>query len=220
MTKKLKVSYKRNLPHLQPPNAVFAITICLSGALPKKRIEELIDERSLRIFEIKASELTEKEQEIALTKAHQIYFGKFDDLLDNANTGPTWLSRKDVAQVVVNSLEYLDGKDFKLACYSIMSNHIHLVVYKCKRQLFDILGRFKSFTGLKANDLIYGKSRQGNSRPQFWQNESYDRFIRNRREFYAQTRYAVNNPVKAGLVTNWRSWRFTYLREEFEYIVL
>ena len=52
-------------------------------------------------------------------------------------------------------------KEFKIIAYSIMSNHVHLIVYQCKKQLFDILNRFKSYTGLIANNLIYGESKKG-----------------------------------------------------------
>ena len=99
-----------------------------------------------------------------------------------------------------------------------MANHIHCVVYKCQRQLFKILKNFKSFTGRQANELLYGKAKKGERHPSFWQHESYEHLIRDRRDFNNQVRYVVNNPVKAGLVKHWEDWEFTYLRKEFEYL--
>ncbi len=217
--KKHKDSYIRNVPHLQPQNGVFAITICLSGTLPKSKIEILKDERTLKIAHIKQSSLSPKEEKIALIKVHQLYFNKFDDLLDNETSGPTWLKRNEIAKIIAESLHFRDGKDFKLVCYCVMSNHIHLVIYQCKQQLFEILRNFKSYTSLMSNNLIYGKFKKGDGRPNFWLHESYDHLIRNRKDFYHQVQYTVNNPVKANLVKSWQEWNFTYLRDEYKYIL-
>ena len=56
---------------------------------------------------------------------HIIQHNKFDDLLDNETSGPTWLKRNEIAKIIAESLHFRDGKDFKLVCYCVMSNHIH-----------------------------------------------------------------------------------------------
>jgi REP element-mobilizing transposase RayT len=216
---KHKTTYRRNLPHIQPKDGVFAITICLSGALPASKIETLKDNRNLEIAEIKAKQLPPQEERETIFKARQVYFGKFDDLLDGQTSGPTWLKRIDIANTVAEGLHFRDGRDFKLVCYCIMSNHIHLVVYKCQKQLFKILEQFKSYTGLQVNNILYGQAKKGENRPQFWQHESYDHLIRNRMDFNAQVRYAMNNPVKAGLVGHYSDWKLNYLNKTFEYLM-
>ena len=44
----------------------------------------------------------------------------------------------------------------------------------------------------------------------FWHHESYDHYVRDE-ELNRIIQYIVNNPVKAGMVEDWRDWKFTYL---------
>ena len=214
-----KPYYRRKLPHIQPKDGVFALTICLAGSLPKHRILELKDERALLIAEVRKEGKIKEEIKAKIKEIEERYFHKFDDLLDKPMSGKTWLAETQIVNIIANSLNYLDEKEFKIIAYCIMSNHIHLVVYQCEKQLFDILNRFKSYTGLMANNLIYGKSKKGENRKSFWMKESYDHLMRDRNDFNNQVRYVVNNPVKAKLVQHWKEWKFTYIRDEFKYLM-
>jgi REP element-mobilizing transposase RayT len=46
----------------------------------------------------------------------------------------------------------------------------------------------------------------------FWQDESYDRVIRNNEEYIRTVNYVLENPVKARLVSRWEDWKWTYCR--------
>ena len=48
----------------------------------------------------------------------------------------------------------------------------------------------------------------------FWQHESYDHFARDEKELERIIKYVLYNPVKAGLVTDWKSWKWTYCKYE------
>lgn len=200
--------YSRNLPHRQPTEGVFFVTYNLEGALPKDILKNLREERDLKIAEWKDRGLTEKEIKKALRKIHDLYFGKFDDLLDNPNEGPLFLKDPSVAQLVVDSIRFLDGNQYKLICFTIMSNHVHKIVYKTQKVLFRIMQSHKGFTGFEANKIL------GRREP-FWQPESFDHQIRNREWLWEKVRYVLNNPVKAGLVKHWRDWENSYINTEF-----
>ena len=200
--------YKRNLPHIQPKDGVFFITFRLDVALPKKVIYELQDERDDKLLQMKNKAKSKADLTSALLENQDLYFGKFDTLLDDPSTGPTYLSQKNIAIIVKDAIHYLDNKDYILIYYCIMSNHVHMIVYKTKRVLYKILQSLKRFTGREANKLL---DRQG----AFWQKESYDNLIRSRNELSNKTRYVLNNPVKAGLVNSWEDWEFSYCRKEF-----
>ena len=45
------------------------------------------------------------------------------------------------------------------------------------------------------------------------QHESYDHVVRDGEELDRIIAYVLNNPVKAGLVKNWRQWKWSYVRE-------
>ena len=209
-----KEYYTRNLPHWQPEEGVFFITGRLEGSLPVKVIIELMARKDAKIAEIRENkpQLSDLEVQKALKAEKDLYFGKFDDLLDNPTSGPLFLAQKPIAQVLVKAFERGFRENYyKLVCYTIMSNHFHAVLYKIQRPLFRITQSLKSCTAIESNRLL-----ERTKGEKFWQRETYDRLIRNRREFIQKIQYTLNNPVKAGLIKNWRDWEFSYLNPEFE----
>ncbi|MGM0588586.1 MAG: REP-associated tyrosine transposase [Bacteroidota bacterium] len=142
-------------------------------------------------------------------------FAKYEQLLDSGEGGPIWLEKSSVAELVADAIHYRDQKEFDLISYCIMPNHLHLVLdmeEKGKNEvmpLTNMLGRFKSYTALKANRIL---GRQG----AFWQAESYDHVVRNNKELKQIIKYVIYNPVKAKLVEKWCDWPHTYLKPEFE----
>ena len=202
--------YRRNLPHIQPENAVLFITYNLDGAIPKKVIERLRLERELKIKELEQQDFPSSEIRHLISQTHEFYFGKYDALLDGATTGPTYLKQPEVADEVMKSLHWVQEKMlYKLVCYTIMSNHVHKVVYKTQKPLWRIMQSHKSFTGIKCNKII---GREG----ALWQHESFDHKVRNRQKFIEKVQYTLMNSVKAGLVRNWRDYPYSYLNPEFE----
>lgn len=50
-----------------------------------------------------------------------------------------------------------------------------------------------------------------------WQDENYDRIVRNGEELGRIIRYTLNNPVKIGLVKKWEDWEFNYLNPDYAF---
>ena len=48
----------------------------------------------------------------------------------------------------------------------------------------------------------------------FWQDESYDHFIRDDAELERIIKYVLHNPVKANLVKEQKDWIWTYCKYE------
>ena len=116
--------------------------------------------------------------------------------LDQAAYGPTWLSRPEVAQVVVNALHYGQRKleQYQLHAYVVMANHVHVMLTP-KIEAKKILQSLKGFSAREATKLL---DRVGEP---FWQREYYDHWVRDGREFDKIRFYIENNPVDAGLVS-------------------
>jgi REP element-mobilizing transposase RayT len=111
-------------------------------------------------------------------------------------------SAKEVATIVRDSLVFYDGKKYELNSWVIMPNHGHVLLTPMENEhLPDILHSIKSYTALKANRFL---GRKG----QFWQHESFDRYIRDQNHYSAVIRYIENNPVKAGLCSRPEEWQF------------
>jgi len=45
----------------------------------------------------------------------------------------------------------------------------------------------------------------------FWQHESYDHVARSEKEFERILAYIINNPIKAGLVTDWQDRSYIFV---------
>lgn len=83
-----------------------------------------------------------------------------------------------------------------------MPNHGHVLLTQFKGvHLPAIMHSVKSYSAQMANKAV---GRRG----QFWQHESFDRYIRNPRHFNAVVRYIENNPVKAGLCGEASEWKY------------
>ena len=162
-----------------------------------------------------------------IEKFNREWFVKFEDILHKAKIGPMWLQDERAAQVVVDGLHKLDGEAYRLDAYSVMSNHVHTVFkpFLSEQELqegFDedghlmilsqhpglsrIMQSIKGSSAYKCN-LVLGR------KGQFWERESFDHVVR-KGKFDATIRYVLNNPVKAGLVKNWRDWPWNYCRKE------
>jgi putative transposase len=201
--------YKRNLLHWQPDNSVFSMTVRLYGSLPQAKVNQLKIDRTLKKAELLKKGLRSGEMKRALRKMHELYFGVYDDLLDNETSGPTWLSDPEITEIVISALRHFNNDRYKLICYNIMPNHIHFIFYKLECQLTTIMASFKKYAARQANKYL------GRIDVSFWAGESYDHRITDRAEFSRKIWCFLNNPVKAKMVTHWEDYPFTYLNPEF-----
>lgn len=119
-----KPSYRRNLPHLQPPGAALFLTFRLAGSLPRSVLEQWKNEQKwLRHLE----ETNPTYFARAKLDFERTWFAKFESVLDGASHGPLWLKDERIANLVADSFHYRDGKVFRLDAFSIMPNHAHVV---------------------------------------------------------------------------------------------
>lgn len=201
--------YKRKLPHRQPVGAEFFITFRLSGSLPSEAIEKL---------RLSRKQLQKQGNPTKQDRIRKAIFQKYEQFLDNAETGLTWLGEEKIAHVVQEALLFYNKKDYDLYASCIMPNHVHMVFRHIEKEadiqrgidypITKILHSIKSYTALECNKLLDRKGK-------FWQSESYDRVIRDSDELEKTIRYLLNNPVKAGLVQSWEEWAFTYCKPTF-----
>lgn len=203
--------YRRKLPHLQPPGGTFFATFRLAGSLPKEVVVRLREEQA-QMGRVLLRIKDEKQRRQLIRNQRKRYFGKFDALLDGAQSGPVWLKDDRIAGLVADAIHYRDSKDFDLHSYTIMPNHVHLVVGldgivrrrgSSSCALTQRLENLKWYTALKSNEILH---RTG----AFWQHESYDHLVRDAEELERTIQYILNNPVKAGLVKDWRDWKWNY----------
>jgi REP element-mobilizing transposase RayT len=119
------------------------------------------------------------------------------------------LTRDDIGKIILESVEWFDAKRYYLLDFTIMPTHIHMVIkvavsHNTSESISSIMKSIKGYTAYKINTIL---GRRG----KFWQDESYDRIIRDEEEYRKFAKYIFENPVKAGLIErgeNWKWWRY------------
>jgi REP element-mobilizing transposase RayT len=126
-----------------------------------------------------------------------------DRHLDLTVTGPLYLKRPEVAQIVVDGLRKgVELGHYDLHAWVIMPNHVHLLIDP-NVEPSRLIKSLKGFTAREANRSL------GLTGASFWQRETYDHWVRDRAEFDRICRYIENNPVKASLVTKPEDYRWS-----------
>lgn len=219
----IKQLYHRTLPHWHPQNSIFFITFRLANSLPQAILRELQSEREREHRAIQAEwSGTQKYRELCLLE--EKYFSKYDAWLDKCvKESPSWLAQESIAQLVSAEIQRLDGERYFLIAFCIMPNHVHLLIDNYGFQnvaATNLAGPTRSYPLSDSLRLLKGRTarfcnqflgREG----VFWHHESYDHVVRNEQEFDRILQYIVNNPVKAGLVSEWELWAYTYVDKNF-----
>ncbi len=201
--------YKNDLPHWQWENAIYFVTFRLQGSLPKSVIQKLKEEQELQKNKLLKKGLTEHKTKLELKKMRHLYFGKFDHLLNNSSSGPHHLAKNNFANIVADAIMFFNEKRYVIINYTIMSNHVHLLIYKLQMELHEIMGSIKKYSAKQINREL---KQTGNK---FWQYESFDHIIRNEEELNYYIQYNLLNPVVVNLTKNWQDWKWNYIHKDF-----
>jgi putative transposase len=130
-----------------------------------------------------------------------------DRLLDEARTGAVHLNQPVIANMVVKAIHYNANVlgHYLLYAFVVMPNHVHLLATP-KVQLPKLTKSLKSITARRANEML------ALTGTPFWQEESYDRLVRNATEFDRIQNYIGQNPMRAGLVNEACEYRWSSAR--------
>jgi REP element-mobilizing transposase RayT len=128
-------------------------------------------------------------------------FVEFDRLLDERRSGPMWLHDPRIARLVFRAFLYGQKtlRLYGLETWVILGNHVHLLI-EPQASPSRITGALKGYTASEANKLL---DRTGQP---FWEDESFDHWVRSPEEFRRIARYIEQNPVKARLATSAEEW--------------
>ena len=174
------------LPHFDDSLKTQFITCRLYDSLPQKTLERFRTE-------LAAKKVEDIDREVMLL---------IEKFLDSGY-GECFLKKREVAEIVRDSLQKFGGERYKLIAWVIMPNHIHLLLKPLNDWTIEkIMQSFKSFTASEANKFL---DRGG----KFWMREYFDRYIRDTEHFEKAFRYIENNPVKAGFCKKPEEWEFS-----------
>jgi len=175
--------YRRNLPHWFPDEKAIFITWRLHGSLPRP-------------------------QELPATKGVVTSAGEefraADAILDRAASGPLWLKNPEIAALIVSALQSgaAEFGRYDLHAYVVMANHVHVLLTP-KVEVQEITKSLKGIAARQANQILHRTGKP------FWQDESFDHWVRNEAEFFKIRHYIEQNPVTAGLVEKPEHWQWS-----------
>lgn len=91
--------------------------------------------------------------------------------------------------LAASALRHFDGQRYELRAFVVMNDHSHTLVTPLpNHQLQELVHSWKSFT---AHAL-----RRGGRQAPVWQDEYFDRIVRNEAELTEKAQYILNNPWK------------------------
>ena len=180
--------YTRRLPHWFPEDAAVFVTWRLAGSMP---------------FHAEASGASVADDK-KRSSAPLDSFLHQEEGLDCPHCGPVWLQDSRVATVIVDALRYGASvrRFYHLHAWVIMPNHVH-VIFQPLAEMSKVMRWLKGRTARLSNRIL------GRTGTTFWQDESFDHWIRSPEELQDLIAYIENNPVKAGLVDVPRQWRWS-----------
>ena len=203
----IKTFYRRNLLHITLNQKAYFITFWLHKSVPTdvmKMIKSNYDSECRLLLKIKEVNIRKKK----IYDLQKKYFGIFDGYLDKSESNGKYLNDMRIANMISESIKYRDKKEYELLAYSIMPNHVHLVIYveRFVKPLHKILQSLKRHTARQGNIIL---NRTGNP---FWHSESYDHYVRDYWELSRILDYTINDPAKAGLVNKAEDWKWSYCK--------
>jgi REP element-mobilizing transposase RayT len=192
--KPLKI-YKRNLPHWRQVGATYFVTFNLADALPGPKKAQL---KSMRREWERQNPPPRNEK--TWTEYARTVFRAVEKWMD-AGYGACWFRLEPYAQELHRSILHFHQQRYEIGCFVIMANHCHLVIRPFESiELEDEIGSMKS---VSANFINKRERLDG----QVWQQESYDRIIRDEEHLYRVVQYIGLNPHRAGLrEQDWHRW--------------
>ena len=110
-----------------------------------------------------------------------------------------------IADLVQGNLWHHDGVKYRLLAWVVMPNHVHALIEVWQVPLGKILQSWKGYTSRAANKIL---GRHGT----LWEDDYFDRYVRDEAHLRRIVRYVENNPVKARLVRSAVAWRWSSAR--------
>ncbi|WP_414564517.1 MULTISPECIES: REP-associated tyrosine transposase [unclassified Anabaena] len=116
-------------------------------------------------------------------------------------------------EIAFNSCLFFNNKRYQIFVLVVMTNHVHLLIQPLLKSekdywsLSSIMNSIKSYSAKQIPKVM-------NHIGIVWQNERYDRIVRNEQEFQQFWEYIRQNPVKAGLSSTPEDYPFFWQTSE------
>lgn len=194
--------YRRHLPHQVPAGTPLFLTWNLKGAIPADVRLHLQDERRRLEGEPKRTGETAAQRAIRINKC---LFRHSDRYLDTTERGPLHLKDAVAARIVEDAIRFETIERHLLYAWCVMANHVHVLL----TPQWELKRITQSIKGYTARQINRHRKATGTL---FWQDESYDHWVRDDEEMQRVIHYIEQNPVVAGLCAAPELWPWSSAR--------
>jgi REP element-mobilizing transposase RayT len=173
------------LPHYDDNETTQFVTYRLADAVPADRLQTWV---------LELRHLPESEGKAELRERVERYL--------DAGEGEAHMRRPQCAALAEEVLLAREGEDYDLRAWVVMPNHVHALFLPHEGcEVGRIVQAWKSVSARRLNALL---GRRG----QLWQEDYFDRFIRDAAHFERVLGYIEWNPARAGLCELPEDWPF------------
>ncbi|MBX7259029.1 MAG: transposase [Candidatus Hydrogenedentes bacterium] len=184
--------YRMRLPHWEVDRNVYFVTLRLVGTLPRE-VEHEIRIRTEALLSAPNDKIR---------RLHREAFRILDDALDSRQQRALFNDAR-LANVCVSAIEHrVNSGRWENVEYVVMPNHLHVFFELRQGTLETEIVGFKRWTTSHLRRLIASDGKA------IWQREWFDHWSRSAVEDQRIIEYIRDNPVKAGLVEDYRMWPY------------
>ena len=179
--------YYRHLPHWRQDGATYAVTFRLNDALPQTKLEEI--KRHRKRWEKSHPQPRDEAEWDAFAKTVTRMTERWMD----EGFGKCYFKNSKVAKLMADSLRFYEETKCSVQCLTVMPNHVHAIMRPHSGyELEDVLKAIKGWVAKQIND----RERDIGS---LWEQESYDRIIRDEEHLFRVVQYIGRNGRAAKL---------------------
>jgi len=125
-----------------------------------------------------------------------------------------WILPPLARDIVISSCCHDHRKQYELYVALVMPDHVHMILTPLidaqKREVRSLVEIMRTIKSASAHLINRRLNRQGT----VWQEESFDRVLRSSENLDGRIEYILQNPVRKGLVADWREYRWLWQRQD------
>lgn len=206
-------NYERNLPHWRQPGITYFITFRLNDSLPREVVEEAKREKDAWDRRLAQQTVPDELLQEEYAAWQRRTWRKTESVMDQSH-GSCVLRDPSARQLVADALLFFENERSSMHGFVIMPNHVHLTARALgDHQIEDVLKSWKGFTSREINKMLGQKG-------QLWQEDNWNRIIRDEAHWMKVMRYIASNPAKAQLreseFTTWFAKRALVVERIFQ----
>ncbi|MFT5856796.1 MAG: putative transposase [Verrucomicrobiales bacterium] len=185
--------YHRNLPHWRQDGATYFITFRLNDSIPAKQTRQI-----RRLRESWLLHQPPPNSETQLQELAKIVSSREEKFLDRGYGGCI-LADPGSQEIQVRALTHFDCEEedarYELGAYVIMPNHVHAIVRPIQPKRHPLEKIIQSWKRHATREI----NKRNQNKGSIWEEESFDRIIRDENHLQKCLHYIGKNPSKAGL---------------------